>query len=601
MAPRVTAKAKEMPAFRPLAEGFSQTSEAEWRGLAERGKAGSSGRLTSASIDGLPIGPIHAAGSGPVLAMRPPGAPWTIVQRIDRGNASAIRADIGAALRGGATGIELVFSSTPATHGRGIDPDADLAEILSGLHAILRLDAGEETPSLALRFALPGTAIVAAYDPVVTMAARGRLARPIEEPVAGIATLIDSMDRDSRAGLAFIADGRPWHDGGASEVQELAAVLGSAVATLRLLGAQGVEPGRAFRRLGVALSADADQFLTIAKFRAARLLLARLAEVTGLDAVRPPVHAETAWRMLSRREPTMNMVRATTAAFAAATGGADSVTVLSPLFEEEPFNHRMARNTQTILIEESSLYRAGDPGAGAGAVEALTGELAAAAWELFTQIEGDGGLIAAVRSGSIQRAVAAMRDSRLDKVMRRQIPLVGVNVHVDRNAETPPVAAAPATAERTDSAPLRRVRLAEPFERLCARSIDRNGRQRSVLLIRAGRGDDPAASGDAFAAGGFEVISADYPGPHGSLGEALARSGAQVACVVAEADGSEAAADAASQLRAAGARVVVAAAASSDGAPADSFDAVLTADTDVVALLSDVLDRIAEPGKNGQS
>ena len=89
--------------------------------------------------------------------------------------------------------------------------------------------------------------------------------------------------------------------------------------------------------------------------------------------------------MLSRREPTMNMVRATTAAFAAATGGADSVTVLSPLFEEEPFNARMARNTQTILLEESSLYRAGDPGAGAGAVEALTGELAAAAWELFTR------------------------------------------------------------------------------------------------------------------------------------------------------------------------------------------------------------------------
>ena len=160
---------------------------------------------------------------------------------------------------------------------------------------------------------------------------------------------------------------------------------------------------------------------------------------------------------------------------------------------------------------------------------------------------------------------------------------------------------APATAETTNSAPLRPIRLAEPFERLCARSIDGNGRRRSVLLVSAGRGDDPAASADAFAAGGFEVISADYPGPHGSLGEALARSGAQVACVVVAADGWEAAADAASQFRAAGARVVMAAAAASDGASAGSFDAVLTAGTDVVSLLSDVLDRIAEPGKNGQS
>ena len=337
---------------------------------------------------------------------------------------------------------------------------------------------------LALECARSGPTIVAAYDPGATIAARGSLARPIEESAAGIAALIDAMDRDSRSGIAFIADGRPWHDGGASEVQELGAVLASAVATTRLLGAHGVEPGRAFRRLGVALSADADQFLTIAKFRAVRLLFARLAEVIGLDLPPPPVHAETAWRMLSRREPTMNLVRATTAAFAAAAGGADSVTVLSPLFDEEPFNARMARNTQTILLEESSLYRAGDPGAGSGAVEALTGELAAAAWELFTRIEAEGGLIAAARSGSIQRHVAAMRDSRLDKVVRRQIPLVGVNVHVDRNAVIPAVAPAPATAEGSDASLLRPVRLAEPFENLCARAIAGNGRRPTVLLVQ---------------------------------------------------------------------------------------------------------------------
>ena len=88
LVPACHAKAKEMPAFRPLAKGFPQATEAEWRVLAERGNAGGLGRLTSASIDGLPIGLIDEVGSGPVLAMHP-GDPWTIIQRIDRGDAAA--------------------------------------------------------------------------------------------------------------------------------------------------------------------------------------------------------------------------------------------------------------------------------------------------------------------------------------------------------------------------------------------------------------------------------------------------------------------------------------------------------------------------------
>ncbi len=595
----IIAQAMEMQAFRRLSEGFAQPDRARWRELAGRGKAAGLEHLTSASMDGLPIGPIYVRGDGPVLPMRPPGAPWTVVHRVDHGDADAIRQDIAAALSGGATGVELVLNSGAASYRRGIDFCADLTRILSGLHATVRLDAGAQTSRLALECALSGRTIVAVYDPATSIAVNGEREQPVDESAAGIAILIDAMDRDSRPGLAFAADGRPWHDGGASEVQEIGALLASAVATLRLLGARGVEAPRAFRRLGIALSADADQFVTIAKFRAARLVFARLAEVMGIEPVSPPVHGETAWRMLSRREPTMNLVRGTIAAFAAAAGGADSVTVLSPHFAEESFNDRMARNTQTILLEESTLYRAGDPGAGSGAVEALTGDLAAAAWASFTRIEAEGGLIAVARSGSIQRAVAAMRDSRLARIARRQIPLVGVNVNVP-TAAFPSIPPAPPAIEEADSPLLRPVRLAEPFETLCNRSIAATGLRPTVLLVKLGPGEDPAASADAFAAGGFEVISADAFAPCDSLGEALARSGARVACVSLGADGAEAAAETARALRVAGARLVVAAAASADFAPG-AFDAILAPDTDLVALFSDVLDRIAEPDENGQS
>src|SRR5690606_32482270 len=114
------------------------------------------------------------------------------------------------------------------------------------------------------------------------------------------------------------------HNGGATEVQELGIALASIVDSLRHLAEHGCSARDAADRLGIILSADADQFLTMAKFRAIRLLVARLGEVAGLG-IRAPVHAETSWRMLGTREPTMNLVRATTAAFAAATGGADSI------------------------------------------------------------------------------------------------------------------------------------------------------------------------------------------------------------------------------------------------------------------------------------
>jgi hypothetical protein len=101
-------------------------------------------------MDGIPVGPIYGKGNHPALALRPPGSPWIVIQRIDRGGADVIRDDVAAALRGGATGIELIFTSGTATHGRGISSDAPIAEIVSGLHATVRLDAGVETPGLAL-------------------------------------------------------------------------------------------------------------------------------------------------------------------------------------------------------------------------------------------------------------------------------------------------------------------------------------------------------------------------------------------------------------------------------------------------------------------
>ena len=86
------------------------------------------------------------------------------------------------------------------------------------------------------------------------------------------------------------------------------------------------------------------------------------------------------------------------AAFAAGVGGADAVTVIpfdEPLGLPDAFGRRIARNTSSLLIEESHLAVVADPAGGSYAVERLTDDLAVAGWEELGRIEPDGGFVLA--------------------------------------------------------------------------------------------------------------------------------------------------------------------------------------------------------------
>ena len=190
------------------------------------------------------------------------------------------------------------------------------------------------------------------------------------------------------------------------------------------------------------LSADADQFLTIAKFRALRKLWARIEEACGL-APRPVfVAAETAWRMMTQRDPYVNMLRETIAVVAAGVGGADAITVLpftQAIGLPDRFARRIARNTQLLLLEESNLAKVADPAAGSGGIEDLTEQLCRAAWTLFQEIEQAGGAFAALEAGLIQKKVAAVRAEREAAVARRKDALTGTSDFPDLAEALAPV------------------------------------------------------------------------------------------------------------------------------------------------------------------
>ena len=235
------------------------------------------------------------------------------------------------------------------------------------------------------------------------------------EQAPHFARRLAALSRAGFRGKLAAADGRVIHNAGGSEAQELAFALSVALAYLRALEAEGVALDAARRMIFFRLSADADQLLTIAKFRALRKLWARIEASCGLATEPTFISAETAWRMMARRDPHVNILRGTIAAFAAALGGADAITVLP--FTAAPglpdrFARRIARNTQLLLSEESHLDKVADPAAGSGAVEDLTDQLCRAAWALFQEIEAAGGTAAALDTGLIRSKVATVRAER---------------------------------------------------------------------------------------------------------------------------------------------------------------------------------------------
>jgi len=364
-------------------------------------------------------------------------------------------------------------------------------------------------------------------------------------------------------------DGRAVHEAGGSEAQELAFVVAAGIAYLRLLEAAGFALDDARERITFILAADADEFLTIAKFRALRKLWARVEEACGLTPKAAYVAAETAWRMMSARDPYVNMLRTTIAVTAAGVGGADSITVMpftAALGLPDRFARRVARNQQLILLEESNLYRVSDPAAGSGGIEALTGELTNSAWRLVQEIERAGGIAAALEQGLIQKTVAATRAARQAAIAKRRDALTGVSDYPDLSESAVKVLDVPRAApaqQATPFEPLPSLRLAEPFERLRDKSdaiFKKTGARPKVFLANLGKLSDFTARAtfakNFYEAGGLEAVSNDGFKSRDDMIAAFKASGAPIACLCSSDKVYDAeAAEAAKALTAAGAVV----------------------------------------------
>lgn len=649
--------------IRPLAANFDNGSHEAWVKLVEKALKGGDfeKRMVSRSADGIKIDPLYSqVPDAKGITRGRAGQPWRICQRLDHPDPQTAAQLALDDLQGGTDALSLVLRGSRASRGFGV-PATNVAELDAALAGValdmitLRVEpAAGGRANAALVAALisrrghapADCSIDFGMDPIGAMAATGAMSGPWSDVAKRLGDAVAALKTQGFSGPFVTCDLRPYHEAGASEAQELAIGLATGVAYLRTLTDAGVPLEEAARALSWIIAVDADQFLGIAKLRALRRLWARVEEASGIPSRPIRIHAESAWRMLTRRDPWVNMLRATMATFSAGIAGADTVTVLphtAALGLPDGFARRIARNTHLILQEESNVWRVADPAAGAGAFEGLTDDLAATAWGLFQEIEAEGGIVESLVASRIQTRIAGIRETRTSDIATRRQALTGTSefpllgeapvsvldveplrdpvatalregdseltfaeliATFNDNAERSRVTQALSTATTAPALPS--VRLSQAFEALrdaSDRHREATGARPKIFLAALGDIAEHTARSswvrNLLAAGGIETVPTDgYASPEDAAA-AFRESETRIACLAAsDTRYAEVGAATARALKAQGAAMVYAAGRGGKLAPAmeaAGVDGFIFAGQDVLALLGELYAHLGVP------
>ncbi len=565
-------------------------------------------RLRTVTVDGLTIEPLYTEAADPLGL---PGAmPFTRGATVKSGEMSAwdvralhedpevafTNAEILADLARGATSVWLRVGAD------GIPAD-QVAAALAGVDpslAPVAVSSSDDQVAAA-------KALVSFFKEAGPAQARGNLGLDALglAAVTGAAPDLTPHAEWVKAALAELpgvraltVDVLPYDNAGAGDVDQLAFAIATGVAYLRDLEAAGVDPAAAFAQIEFRVSANADEFLTIARLRALRRLWARVGEVSGVpaEARGAQQHAVTSLRMVTRDDPWVNLLRGTIATFSAAVGGAEAITCLP--FDTaqglpDSFSRRMARNTQLVAAEESNVGRVNDPAGGSWYVETLTDQLAGQSWNEFQAIEAAGGMVAALTSGFIAEKIAATTAERTKRLATRKQPITGVSMFPLKDEQPLPIKARTVSVANG----LKPVRDSEVFEALRDRAGAAAEKPKVFLACLGARRD--FGGREMFTSNVLLVAGIDFPESEGGtpaeIAAAAAASGAKMAILCSSAKVYAAQAiEVATALKAAGVDVVYLAGRKTEIGAEDTsvIDGEVFDGMDVVAFLEGALDTI---------
>jgi methylmalonyl-CoA mutase len=464
-------KASDTPIL-SLADGFEAAGREEWTALVEKALKGRpiDKALRKSTYEGVTLDALYRPedvgepARRRVASFARNSTGWDIRQLHARPEPAGVNADIKTDLAGGASSVTLRLDGGARRGGgmpdidglvmrRAVDLDAALAGVDLARTALILEPGAAFLPVAAAYVSVAGGRGVKpgqlsgsfGADPLGALAENGALPGPLDASLDAMAALAGWTSRNAPGLRAVWINTSLHHDAGATETQDLAYAMATALAYLRAMTGAGMSIDDAVRQIGFTLSVGTEVFQVIAKLRAARRLWARIVEACGGDAGTGAMAlgAVTASRELSRRDVWVNQLRATCACFAAGVGGAVSITVhahTDAIGAPEALARRVARNIQTILVRESSLARVADPAGGSYYVERLSDEYARRAWAILQEIEAGGGMAEALVSGRIADQITAAWAERERNLARRRDERTGVSSFPDLDEAPSPVA-----------------------------------------------------------------------------------------------------------------------------------------------------------------
>lgn len=376
-------------------------------------------------------------------------AGWEVSQELKAFSPEALNGIIHEGLNGGQSELNIFVGcgqNECCTGGVRIDTAADVKTALSGVAVDSISTWWQCGPASA---AVASLVIAAAEemgvspdklrggfenDPFADLVLKGMSRQPLSLRFDHMAALTDYASKNAPGLRTISVKGDVYHNAGATATQELGYVIATLVAYIEEMKARGISPETALSKVRIRLSVGSDYFMEIAKIRAARWLWSKVATAYGVENAPVHIHASTSKWNKTTYDAHTNMLRVTSEAFAAVVAGVDSLHI-GPFDEisgkTDEFSRRIARNLHTILREECGLDRVIDPSGGSTYIEWLTDKIAGKSWEIFQDIEKQGGMLAALEAGTVQQAVQGVCKAKLQNIRRRKDKIVGSNMYPD--------------------------------------------------------------------------------------------------------------------------------------------------------------------------
>lgn len=397
--------------------------------------------------------------------------PWKISQELTQSLPEEFNTEARFDIARGQTGLTMVLDrpsrlgSEPAVasaeevgnHGLSLSSLADLKLAISGIDLektdLLCYSGAVSLPLIAMLAAAiedDGKNMAAlknciGCDPLGELASDGRLEVSIKAAYDSMyQTIAWSLKHAPRLRTVFIL-GHPYHNAGASSTQEVAFALATAAEYLREMITRGLTVDEVAPRMRFGFSLGSNFFMEIAKLRAARMLWSKVVSAFGgnEESQKMSIHGRSSAFNKTVLDPYVNMLRITSEGFSGAVGGADSMHLApfdEPIRTPDRFSRRIARNVQIMLQEESNFTIPIDLGGGSYYIEKLTAEFAGNVWNMFRDIEKNGGMTAALVAGTPQALSVATAAKRSESIEHRHDMILGTNMYAnlsEKRIETP--------------------------------------------------------------------------------------------------------------------------------------------------------------------